>query len=587
MWNRRLQWLCGLVLAAVFAAPAAGAQQSAAKHSAGAQEPPATALNLPQPAQEVLNAVSAQRIRVHTKFLSSDGLEGRGTGQRGGDIAADYIAAQFALYGLQPAGENGTYMQHVPMVGITTDPSSKVTFTPANGTPFEPRLSDDIVAMDETQNAASEVNAPIIFVGYGIQAPEYNWDDYKGVDVHGKVLLMLVNEPPSKDPQFFKGPALTYYGRWTYKYEQAARMGAVGAILIHRTDMASYGWDVVRNSWGGERSYLKAGNSPKLKLAAWVQYTVAQQLVATANLQIDKLIEQAQSRDFQPIPLPLRVHSQIASKIRPFDSNNVLAMLPGSDPNLKGQAVLYSAHYDHLGIHPDQKGDNIYNGAVDNATGSAILLDIAHAFSRAGSAPPRSILFAAVTGEEQGLLGSEYLGQHPPIPAGSISLALNFDGLSPLGIPEDVELVGAERTTFYPIIQNTARDFNLAIDPDSNPGAGFYYRSDHFSFAHVGIPAFSINEGMKFQGHPEDWGVQQERDYNEKHYHQPSDEFQESWDFSGLAKIARFGIALGWQAASQPDLVSWLPGDEFEAARHSSQMTPAPAPAQQTNPATK
>ncbi len=584
MGKRGLQWVCSAALAAVLAVPGAGAQQLRGGHSAGAQQAPptATALNLPQSAQQVLNAVRPERIRVHTRFLSSNALEGRGTGQRGGDIAADYIAAQFALDGLQPAGDNGTYMQHVPMVGITTDPSSKVTITPTNGTPVELRLGEDIVAMDETQNSASEINAPVVFVGYGIQAPEYNWDDYKGVDVHGKVLLMLVNEPPSKDPGFFKGPALTYYGRWTYKYEQAARMGALGAILIHRTDMASYGWEVVRNSWGGERSYLKEQNAPKLKLAAWVQYPVAQQMAASTGLQMERLIQQAQSRDFQPVLLPLLVHSQIASKIRPFESNNVLAMLPGSDPNLKGQAVLYSAHYDHLGIHPDQKGDNIYNGAVDNATGSAMLLDIAHAFSRGEGAPPRSVLFAALTGEEQGLLGSQYLGEHPPIPAGSISLALNFDGISPLGIPQDVELVGAERTTFYPTVQNTARDFDLAIEPDSNPAAGFYYRSDHFSFAHVGIPAFSINEGTQFQGHTEDWGIEQERDYSEHRYHQPSDEFQESWDFSGLAKLARFGIALGWEAASQPDLISWMPGDEFEAARHSSQMAPAPA----TSPAT-
>jgi Zn-dependent M28 family amino/carboxypeptidase len=572
----------------VVALPAAAAQQSPTKQQPAAQPaPPAVpALNLPPAAQEALNAIRPERIRIHTRFLASDGLEGRGTGQRGGDIAADYIATQFALDGLQPAGDNGTYMQHVPMVGISTDPSSKVTFTPAGGTPLQPRLGEDIVAMDETQNAASEVNAEVVFVGYGIQAPEYNWDDYKGVDVRGKVLLMLVNEPPSKDPQFFKGPALTYYGRWTYKYEQAARMGALGAILIHRTDMASYGWDVVRNSWGGERSYLKAESTPKLKLAAWVQYDIARQLAATAHMDIEKLIQQAQSRDFQAISLPLRVHSLIASKIRPFDSNNVLAMLPGSDPNLKGQAVLYSAHYDHLGIHPEQKGDNIYNGAVDNATGTAMLLELAHAFAHAASAPPRTILFAAVTGEEQGLLGSQYLGEHPPIPAGSVSLALNFDGLAPIGLPEDVELVGAERTTFFPTVQNTARDFHLSIEPDSNPGAGFYYRSDHFSFARVGIPAFSVNQGMKFQGHPEDWGVQQERDYNEKRYHQPSDEFQESWDFSGLAHLARFGLALGWQAASHPELVAWLPGDEFEAARHSSQMAPAQPSAAQPNTAT-
>ncbi len=530
------------------------------------------AVEMPETAQAAMKAIDPQRIRAQVKFLSSDGLEGRGTGQRGGDIAAQYIATQFALEGLKPAGDNGTYLQRVPMVGIATEPSSKVTFAPANGKPVDLRLGDDIVAMDETQNAASEVEADLVYVGYGIHAPEYNWDDYKGLDVKGKVLLMLVNEPPSQDASFFKGPALTYYGRWTYKYEEAARRGAVGAILIHKADMASYGWDVVRNSWGGERSYLKVENAPKLKLASWVQLDVAKRLMASVGKDLDKMIEQARSREFRPAELPVRVHAQIASRIRPFDSNNVLAMLPGSDPNLKDQAVLYSAHYDHLGIHPGQPGDNIYNGAVDNATGVGILLELAHAYAQAASNPPaRSVLFAAVTGEEQGLLGSRYLGEHPPIPAGKISLGLNFDGVAPYGIPEEVEMTGAERTTFYPAVQAAAKDFRLEIKPDANPGAGFYYRSDHFSLARVGVPAFSVNQGMKFRGHPAEWGVQQERDYNEKRYHQPGDEFQADWDFSGLAEMARFGFALGWKAAAQPELVGWLPGDEFEAARRSSQ----------------
>jgi Zn-dependent M28 family amino/carboxypeptidase len=265
----------------------------------------------------------------------------------------------------------------------------------------------------------------------------------------------------------------------------------------------------------------------------------------------------------------------VASKIRPFSSNNVIAMLPGSDPNLKSQAILYTAHYDHLGIHPDQTGDNIYNGAVDNATGSAVLLDMAKSYAQAEKAPARSVIFAAVTGEEQGLLGSQYLGEHPPVPVGNISLALNFDGIAPRGIAEDLELSGSERTSFYPTVQAIARDFRLEIKPDSNPGAGFYYRSDHFSLARVGIPSFSVNQGMKFRGHPLEWGVQQEREYNEKHYHQPSDEFQEEWDFSGVAEMGRFGFALGWAAAQQPYLINWLPGDEFEPARRSSQMRSA------------
>ncbi len=517
-----------------------------------------------------MKAVDPQRIRAHVKFLSSDLLEGRGTGQRGGDIAAEYIATQFESYGLKPAGDNGTYMQKVPMVGITTEPATNIYLLELGKPTQKLKLGDEIVAMDETQNAASELDAEVVFVGYGIEAPEYQWNDYKDVDVRGKVLLMLVNEPPSDDPKFFKGKALTYYGRWTYKYEQAARKGAVGAILIHKTDMASYGWDVVRNSWGGERSYLRAEGQPKLKLASWIQLEIARKFLAESGQDLDALLKQAQTREFKAIALPARVQGHIVSKIRPFDSQNVIAMLPGSDSRLKDQAVIYTAHYDHLGIHPDQSGDNIYNGAIDNGTGCGVLMEVARVFAAMEERPRRTVYFASVTAEEQGLRGSEYLGKHPPVPPGNIALGLNFDGLAPNGVPEEIQVSGAERTTFYPVVQRTAKEFNLAIRPDSNPSAGYYYRSDHFSLARVGVPAFSVNEGMKFKGHDADWGLQKEREYNAKDYHQPSDEFHADWDFSGLAQMARLGVELGWMAATQPQGIGWQPGDEFEAVRKAS-----------------
>ncbi len=555
-----------LVVVGLTTAPLAAQKPSTAKSKRAAVEKGEA---LPPAAAAAARAMDPQRIRAHVEFLSSDLLEGRGTGQRGGDIAAEYIATQFESYGLKPAGDNGSYMQMVPMVGITTEPATNVYLLQAGKTE-KLKLGDEIVAMDETQNATDDVNADVVFVGYGIRAPEYQWDDYKDADVRGKVLLMFVNEPPSDDPHFFKGQALTYYGRWTYKYEKAASLGAAGVILIHKTDMASYGWDVVRNSWGGERAYLRAETQPKLKLASWVPWDVARKLLAGSNQDIDDLLKRAQSRDFKPVALPLRVQAHMVSKIRPFNSQNVIAKLPGSDARVKDQAVLYSAHYDHLGIRPDQPGDNIYNGAVDNATGCGILLEMARAYASSSQRPKRSILFAAVTGEEQGLRGSEYLGKHPPVPAGNISLGLNFDGIAPNGIPQEVSVSGAERTTFYPEVNSIARNFNLAIKPDSNPSAGYYYRSDHFSFARVGIPAFSVNEGLKFKGHPLEWGIQQEREYNAKRYHQPSDQFNPQWDFSGLAELARFGLDLGWQAAMQPQGIGWQPGDEFEAARKAS-----------------
>ncbi len=514
-----------------------------------------------------METISPERIRAHVRFLAHDLLEGRGTGQRGGDIAAEYIATQFALYGLKPAGENGTYMQEVPMVGITPAVGTTFSLVPSKGDAIPLKVLDEYVAYDQTQQPQSEIDAPIVFVGYGIHAPEYDWDDYKDTDVKGKVLLMLVNEPHSDDPKFFKGKALTYYGRWTYKYEEAARRGAVGAILIHQTEMASYPWEVVRNSNSGEKSYLKLDGTPRLKTASWIQFAVATRLADASGATLNKLMASAQDRDFKPVPLSVRLKAHIVSKIRPFESNNVIGMLPGSDPKLKDEAVLYTAHYDHLGVRPDASGDNIYNGANDNATGCGVILELARAFGQAVQKPRRSIVFASVTAEEQGLLGSEYLGKHPPVPAGKMTLDLNYDDLPPLGSPEEVEVSGAERTNFYRTVQATAKDFRLAIRPDSHPEAGYYYRSDHFSLARVGIPSFSVNEGVKYKGHDEAWGLAQDEEYNKKHYHQPSDEYRPEMDFTGDGTMARFGFVLGWQAAMQPRLIGWEKGDEFEAAR--------------------
>ncbi|MGD1076799.1 MAG: M28 family peptidase [Candidatus Sulfotelmatobacter sp.] len=542
--------------------------EGAAGGSKGGKSAPS--VKLPGAAFVALETITPEHIRWHVRYLSHDLLEGRGTGQRGGDIAAEYMATQFAEYGLKPAGDHGTYMQKVPLVGITTLPETQFSLVPKQGEAMNLKPLDEYVAYDQTQQAQSEVDADIVFVGYGIEAPEYNWDDYKGLDVRGKVLLMLVNEPPSDDPKFFKGKALTYYGRWTYKYEEAARKGAVGVILVHQTQMASYPWEVVRNSNSGEKSFLKLEGAA-LKVAAWVQLDVAKRLASESGMDLEKIMQDAQSREFHPVNLRARLRAHMVSKVRRFESNNVLAILPGADRKLADEAVMYTAHYDHFGIRPDMPGDNIFNGADDNATGCGILLELARAFGTASQRPRRSILFAAVTAEEQGLLGSEYLGKHPPTAAGKIALDLNYDDVKPLGAPEEVEVSGAERTTFYPAVEAMAKEFRLAIRPDARPEAGHYYRSDHFSLARVGIPAFSINEGMKYKGHTEAWGLEQEREYVEKHYHQPSDEYHPEMDFVGDSAMARFGFALGWEAASLPKLIGWQKGDEFEAARAKSQ----------------
>jgi len=542
---------------------------------ASASGGPSFAPPLPGPAIAAMQKIDPERIRAHVRFLSHDLLEGRGTGQRGGYIAAEYIATQLVLDGLQPAGENGSYMQKVPMVGVTTLPQTTFSLVTAGGTVRDLKQGSEYAAYDETQQPEADVDSDIVYVGYGIEAPEYSWNDYKGADVKGKVLLMLVNEPPSDDLSFFKARALTYYGRWTYKFEEAARKGAVGALLIHKTDMASYPWEVVRNSNSGEKAYLRLEGTPKLKVASWIHLDVSKALASMAGMDLDKMMADARSRDFRPVTLPIKLKAHMVSKIRTIESNNVMAVLPGSDPKLRSEAVMYTAHYDHLGIRPDMLGDNIYNGANDNATGCGILLEIAHSYSLSAQKPKRSILFVSVTAEEQGLLGSEYLGQHPPVPAARVTLDLNYDDVPPLGAPEEVEVSGAERTTFYPTVQAMANEFRLIIRPDARPEAGHYYRSDHFSLARVGIPAFSINEGVKYKGHDAAWGIQQADEYTGKHYHQPSDEYHPDMDFTGDAAMARFGFALGWEAANAPRLVQWQKADEFEAARLKSEQYPA------------
>ena len=554
-----------LVLPLVFIFPFLVAQ-TARKHPRTA----AASAHLASPAISALQKIDPEHMRANVRFLSHDLLEGRGTGQRGGDIAAEYIATQFWLDGLKAAGDNDTFFQKVPMVGITPAPETTFEIAPNKGEALRLKPLEDYVAYDETQKPTDDIDAEIVYVGYGIEAPEYQWDDYKGADVRGKVLLMLVNEPPSSDASFFKGPALTYYGRWTYKYEEAARKGAVGVILIHKTDMASYPWEVVRNSNSGEKEYLKS-DSPNLKAASWIQLEIAHKLARDAGMDLDKMMSDAQSRNFHPVALPVKLKAHMSSKLRQISSSNVIAMLPGSDPKLKNEAVVYTAHYDHLGIRSETPGDNIYNGARDNATGCAILLELARVFGQSAVKPRRSILFASVTAEEQGLLGSEYLGKHPSISAAKISLDLNFDDVPPLGEPQEVEVSGAERTNFYPTVEAMAQEFRLAIRPDSHPEAGHYYRSDHFSLARVGVPSFSVNEGMKYKGRTTDWGMQQADEYTSKHYHQPSDEYSPSMDFRGDATIARFGFALGWAAATQPNVVEWQKGDEFEKARMQSE----------------
>ena len=528
---------------------------------------------VPEAAIQAAATIDSEKIRAHVRFLASDLLEGRGPGKRGAELAAEYIATQFALSGLKPAGDNGTYFQNVPLYAVHTD-EAKTTFTlvpngrRADDTPIKLTYGSEYVTKDQRGETSANISASIVFVGYGIVAPEYKWDDYAGVDVRGKVVLVIVNEPPSDDEAFFKGKTMTYSGRWTYKYEEAARHGAVGVLIIHREDLASYPWAVVQNSQAIEKSYLKGDPSATLEAASWIQLDVARKLMSLGGHDLDREIVSAGKPGFKSYELPVRLEAHVESVVRPYQSANVIGLVEGAAPS--GEAVLYSAHYDHLGIDPDAKGDKIYNGAADNGTGCGILLEMARAFAQSPVRPPHRIYFAAVTAEEQGLLGSQYLGMHPPIPAGEFALDLNYDMLAPIGVPTSVDVSGGERTTFYPEVEKTARAFNLTIQPDQTPMAGHYYRSDHFSLARVGVPSFSIGQGTLFVSHDAAWGEAQEKDYTEHHYHQPSDEYHPEMDFRGNARMAQFGLILGWEASAEPKPIGWQSGDEFEAARKKS-----------------
>jgi len=470
--------------------------------------------------------LSAERIREHTRFLASDLLEGRGPGTRGGDLATEYIATQLALAGAKPVGDNGTYYQKVPLVGIETQADAALGAA-VGGKGVDFRWGEDFVGYSQTQQPDTRFEGEAVFVGHGITAPEFKWDDFKGLDVTGKVLVLFTNEPPSTDPKFFDGRALTYYGRWVYKYEEALRHGAKACIQ------------------------------------GWLTREAGEKFLALAGRNLDDLLKASERADFKPIDLGIQVRGHMPSKIRPLETRNVAAVIPGSDPKLKDEYIIYSAHWDHLGIGTPVGGDAIYNGAIDNATGCAILLELARVWGALPQKPKRSVLFLSVTAEEGGLRGSEYYATHPLVPVAKTAVDLNFDALFPWGRAADVVITGAERTNIYPLAQQIAKRLDLAIALDAQPEAGHYFRSDHFSMAHAGIPAFSIEHATEFAGKPAGFGEQAYQEYNSKHYHQPSDEFQADWDFTALRQAAEYGFLLGKDIANQDKLPDWRSGDAF------------------------
>jgi Zn-dependent M28 family amino/carboxypeptidase len=510
-------------------------------------------------------------LRSQMRFLADDLNEGRAPGTRGGLQAARYLSAQLEGLGIAPFGDAGSYLQRVPLIGVTTDNVKSSLTIDVSGASHPIPLLDDCVVGDETQTERVELDAPLVFVGYGIASPEMTWDDYKDVDVNGKVLLMLVNDPPSDDPAFFGGKGLTYSGRWTYKYEEAARRGAIGAILIHRDVMATYGWQVVRNSWARERPYVDARtkDEPRLKLVSWIRDAAIAPLLKDAGFDLDELIARAATREFSPVALPMRAQAKVESTMRSIDTYNVVGVLRGDDR--ADEYVVYTAHYDHLGNNGATEKDGIYNGAVDNASGCATLLQVIKRFTEergaTKSALPRSLVFLFPTAEESGLRGSEYFAHNPPVPAKQLVANINIDGVAVDGVPAEFALLGVERSTLREPAEAAAQMMGVKLVPDASPELGLMYRSDHFSLAKVGIPAISMKNGTKFFDRPDDFALSAQQDYTKNRYHQPSDEYDAKWDLKGAYFTAEFAYRIGQFVALDPTVPEYRDGDEFDLER--------------------
>jgi Zn-dependent M28 family amino/carboxypeptidase len=529
------------------------------------------------PDQKALDTITADGLMRHIKTLASDEFEGRGPGTHGEDLSINYIAEQFKQVGLAPGNTDGTYFQKVPLVGITTNQNTQMNVSVA-GRDMTLKFGDDFVARTVRVVEKTGFDADMVFVGYGVVAPEYGWDDYKGQDVRGKVLVMLVNDPPVPDPKdptkldekMFKGRAMTYYGRWTYKYEIAAEKGAAGVLVVHETGPAGYPWAVPKGSFTIENFDLvsKDKNMSRVNIEGWITEPKTRELMQAAGLNFDELKKQALRKDFQPVPMKAHARLNIESQIRYINSHNVIGKLEGADPKVKDEYVIYTAHWDHLGIGlPDARGDKIYNGALDNASGVAGLIEIARAFKAAAAPPRRSILFLAVTAEEKGLIGSKYYAENPIYPLAKTLAEINMDGLNQWGPTRDLTVIGLGNSTLDDVLKEAAAERGRVLHPDAEPEKGFYYRSDHFNFAKQGVPALDPESGVDYIGKPADWGMKKRDEYTENDYHKPSDEIKPDWNLAGAAEDARLLMVVGYRVANADKFPEWKPGTEFKARR--------------------
>ncbi len=524
------------------------------------------------PAQEAAaKEITPELLRAHIRFLSSDLLEGRGPATRGDQLAEAYIRSQMEGLGLKPGAPGGGWIQKVPLVGIKRTSSDPAVFKSERGS-LTGTLGENFVAVSGVQKPESKIDAAeIVFVGYGIVAPEYKWDDYKDADLRGKVLLFMNSDPEGNpaEPNLFAGKTRLWYGRWDYKYLMATKKGAVGAIIVHTTPSAGYGWQVIQTSWSGEQFELPDDGAPRLASRMWAAEPLARKIVELGGKDLDALRASAESRSFRPVPLGVTVSVALANAIEKKESGNVIGVLPGSDPKRAGEAVIYTAHHDHLGIRDGAKPgvDAIFNGALDNASGVATILAVASAYADLGKAPARSMYFAFVAGEEQGLLGSEYLARHPPVPAGRIAANINVDGIGWFGRTREIVVIGKGKSSLDADIEALAKVQGRRVEGDQFPDRGTFYRSDQFNFARVGVPAAYLKKGTDVIGKPPLFGREQEELYEKNDYHQPSDELKETWDFSGAVEDARLAFWLGCRVADAPAMPRWNKGDEFEAAR--------------------
>lgn len=525
-------------------------------------------------AVQALERVSTHSLMGHVRFLSHDLLEGRGPGTRGDHLTQSYIASHMELLGLQPGGDNGTYVQSFPMISSTVDPAITLTFTSGERS-LRLRNRAEFVGVAGRQQAQVEVrNAELVFVGYGINAPEQEWDDYKDADVRGKILLFMNNDPATNDPGFFGGPARTYYGRWTYKYEIAAQKGAAGAIVIHTRESAGYGWNVVENSWSRERFALAEDPSaPTTLFTGWLTTAAAENVLRLAGHSLAGLTAAAEHKTFRPIPLGITMSTVIRTAIKTASSANVVGILRGSDPVLKDEAVVITAHHDHLGITSPVEGDSINNGALDNATGVSALLNIARMFVSLSEKPKRSIVFAAVGAEESGTLGSEFYVRHPNVPAGHIAANINIDGINIFGRTRDIIMIGHGKSNIDSILADITAWQNRVVRPDQSPEQGSFYRSDQFNFAKAGVPCMYLRAGVEYLDKPANFAGLKTNEYIDKHYHQPSDEIHPDWDLAGGVEDVQLMFLVALEIANRKEMPVWNTGDEFEAVRLQSLQT--------------